>query len=461
MSTRIQDRIAGFNTVAAAVTMAVVFVAVYAVVRFSAYNHLDADIRSEQEEVMSNLDQNDSTIIIKRMPEWEEAEHAQVEVNPTFIQVVDARGVSIFKTANLRDDQFLFERTEMEERFFDTELDDQHLRQGQFTIRNSKGAVLGYLTIGVSEEESVTVLHNLLLTLLLLFPIVLIILYFTGSFATRRSIAPVHHMIAAASGMNSASISARLPLPAQQNEFHELATTINGLLDRIEASFRQQKQFTADASHEMRTPLAGVRGTLEVLIRQTRTPEHYEGRIKEVIATVDRLDGLLDSLLELARLDAGHTVVNLRPVRLMDAIEAVRAKRDVLMWEKGVHWLNEVPMDIEIAADPVLLEVMLDNVIGNAVNHGRAHGKIIVTYDRVERSVSIADDGDGIPAAHIPHLFERFYRADQSRSAKVSGHGLGLSIVKKLADLQGLTVSAESVPGQGARFSVRFPAAKN
>ncbi|MBK6832707.1 MAG: hypothetical protein IPG92_19120 [Flavobacteriales bacterium] len=186
----------------------------------SACSHLDSDIRLEREEVMNNLDQNDSTIIINRMPEWEEAEHAQVEVNPTFIQLVNARGVSIFRSANLRDDQFLFERTEQEERFFNTTLEDQHLRQGQFTVRNNKGAVLGYLTIGVSQEESITVLHNLLITLLLMFPVVLIVLYAARSFAARRSIAPVHAMITAASGMNSASISERLPLPAQQNEFH-------------------------------------------------------------------------------------------------------------------------------------------------------------------------------------------------------------------------------------------------
>ncbi len=458
MSARIQDRIARFNTAAAAITIAIVFTCVYAVVHLSAYDHLDTDIRLEREEVMNNLDQNDSAIIINRMPEWEEAEHAQVEVNPTFIQLVDARGVSIFRSANLRDDQFLFEHTEQDERFFNTELEDQHLRQGQFTVRNNTGAVLGYLTIGVSQEESIAVLHNLLLTLLLMFPLVLLILYTAGSFATRRSMAPVHEMITAASAMNSANISDRLPLPAQRNEFHQLATTINGSLDRMEARFRQQKQFTADASHELRTPLAGMRGTLEVLIRQARTPEHYESRIKEVIGTVDRLDGLLDRLLELARLDAGHAMVDLRPVRPHAVAEAVRMKRAGTMHEKGVQWLNVVPTDTTALADPALLEVMLDNLIGNAIKYGRTNGCITLAWDPTSRSLSIADDGEGIPAEHLPHIFERFYRADQSRSAKVNGQGLGLSIVKKLADLQGLVVSATSEAGKGTRFSVRFPA---
>ena len=458
MRSRIQDRIARFNTAAAAITIAIVFACVYAVVYLSAYSHLDSDIRLEREEVMNNLDQNDSTIIINRMPEWEEAEHAQVEVNPTFIQLVDARGVSIFRSANLRDDQFLFERTEQEERFFNTTLEDQHLRQGQFTVRNNKGTVLGYLTIGVSQEESITVLHNLLITLLLMFPVVLIVLYAASSFAARRSIAPVHAMITAASGMNSASISERLPLPAQQNEFHQLATTVNELLDRIEVSFRQQKQFTADASHEMRTPLAGMRGTLEVLIRQARTPEHYESRIKEVIGTVDRLDGLLDRLLELARLDTGNAVVSMQPVPLHHAVEAVRMKRDGAMQERGVHWLNEVPRGTAISADPALLDVMLDNLVGNAIKYGRTNGTITIDWDPASRSLSIADNGEGIPAEHLPHIFERFYRADQSRSAKVAGQGLGLSIVKKLAELQGLVISATSEAGKGTRFSVRFPA---
>ncbi|MEO8589747.1 MAG: ATP-binding protein [Flavobacteriales bacterium] len=458
MKARFQDRIARLNTVAAAITIALVFAVVYIVVSVSAYGHLDGDIRDEREEVMSNLDQNDSAIIIMRMPEWEEAEHKQVEVNPTFIQVVDARGVSIFRSANLRDDHFLYEPTEEQERFFNAVIDGQRIRQGQFVIPNKAGTTIGYLTIGVSQEESYAVLHNLLLTVLLLYPLVLLVLYVSSSIAARTAIKPVHALIDKASVITSANLADRLSLPSQKNEFHQLAGTINALLDRIELSFRQQKQFTADASHEMRTPLAGMRGTLEVLIRQPRTPEHYENRITGVIGEVDRLEHLLDQLLELARLDASTAVVKRARMNVSEAVRATQAKKENSLQERGMKWMNAIPSDARVDADPFMLDVILDNLLGNAIKYGRAKGMITVAWDPATCTLSISDDGEGIPAEHLPHIFERFYRADQSRSAQVPGQGLGLSIVKKMADLQGIAIGASSEAGKGTRFDLRFPA---
>ncbi|MBK7562084.1 MAG: hypothetical protein IPI68_11335 [Chitinophagaceae bacterium] len=148
---------------AVALTTAIVFMVIYAVVYFSSYRHLDKDILLEKEEIVNTLDWKDDSIIINKMPEWEEAEHKKVEVNPTFIQIVDNKEKMIFKSINLQTNHFLFDPANENEKFYNTQLDKQRLRAGQFPIRNDKGTIIGQLTVGISQQESHHVLSNLLL----------------------------------------------------------------------------------------------------------------------------------------------------------------------------------------------------------------------------------------------------------------------------------------------------------
>ena len=283
MKLSFKKRIAVFNTLAVAITTAIVFLVIYAVVYNSSYRHLDSDILLEKEEILNTLDWKGDSIIINKMPEWEEAEHNKVEVNPTFIQIVDNKERMIFKSANLRSNHFLFDPSNNKENFFNSLVDKQRLRLGQFPIRNDEGKLIGQLTVGISQQESYYVLNNLLISLCISFPILLLVLYLVVYITASKAIAPVQRLIHAASVIDDSNIDTRLPLPENEDELYQLAKTINELLNRIETSVQQQKQFTSDASHEIRTPLAAIRGTLEVLLRKRREPEQYEERIKEVI----------------------------------------------------------------------------------------------------------------------------------------------------------------------------------
>lgn len=447
MKLNFRNRIALFTAFAAAVTIGLVFLVVYGVVYYTAYNHLDEDIRQEKEEVLSNLRWSGDSIIIEQMPEWEEKEHQQIEVNPTFLQLLDANGRLLFRSTNLQNDILLFDPKLSREAYFNSRITDQHIRQGQFPILNEHSALIGYLTVGISQEESAIVLHNLRNTLWVAFPLLLIILFLATAVAASKGIAPVQHLIRAATGIDEANIEARLPLPENKDEIYQLATTINELLQRVQSGIQREKQFTADASHEIRTPLTAIRGTLEVLVRKKREPAQYEEKISRVINEVDRLNAMLDQLLQMARLGNNNISVNRATVHLDTFLLALAEKWQSRLSEKKMELRLHIPPGTTRHTDPTLLNIILDNLIGNAIKYGYSGGQIDCIWQAENTSLIIRDNGPGIPAEHLPHVFNRFYRADDARSSAVPGAGLGLSIAKKLADLMGITLTLRNKAG--------------
>ncbi len=454
MKLSFKKRIALFNTVAVAITTAIIFFIIYLVVHVSSYRHLDSDILLEKEEIFNTLDWKADSIIINKMPEWEEAEHTKVEVNPTFIQIVDIKEKMIFKSANLQGNHFLFNPNIDKGYFHNAQIDKQRLRLGQFPIKNDDGRIIGQLTVGVSQQESYYVLNNLLFTLCISLPILLLVLYWVIYLAASKAIEPVNQLIRAASDINDSNIDTRLPLPENEDEIYQLARTINDLLSRIDSSIQQQKQFTADASHEIRTPLAAIRGTLEVLLRRKREPEQYEEKIKEVINQADRLNQLLDQLLQLARLE-GDSAKN-EIIYFEKIVSEAVVKYEKQITEKGLKIKIAIPEGTAVFADSFFMSVIINNLLHNAIKYGEPNGKIIFIWQENERIFSVTNSGPAISPEQLPLLFNRFYRTDDSRSSLITGSGLGLAIVKKLADLQHFTIAVNSVPGN-TTFSLKFP----
>jgi two-component system heavy metal sensor histidine kinase CusS len=456
MTLKFKNRIALFNTFAVAITTALVFLVIYLVVYKTAFNHLDDDILLEKEEVFSNLDWRRDSIIIKKMPEWDEAEHNKVEVNPTFLQISDVRGNVIFRSSNLLKDQILYSPDNSHETFYNNYISNQKIRLGQFPIRNESDENIGKLTIAISEQESFSILNNLIWVLLLSFPLVLIVQFVASSLAASKAIQPVHQLIRTASRINDSNINTRLVLPGHRDELFELTKTINELLSRIEISMLKQKQFTSDASHEIRTPLSGIRGTLEVLIRKQREPQVYEEKIARTIREVDRLDELLEQLLQLARIDSGSVAVKNETVHLSEIVITLSEKWEQQAATKKINLHLNISEHAVVAGDRFYLELILDNLLSNAIKYGKINGNISLDWKDAFKTLAVKDDGIGISVEKLPHIFNRFYRADESRSSAIKGNGLGLSIVKKLADLQHITLSVESQIGEGSSFTLQF-----
>jgi len=392
------------------------------------------------------------------MPEWEEAEHKQLEVNPTFIQIVDLNGETVFKSANLQENHFLFNPKNKTTTFYNATINNQRIRQGQFPVYNNDKKIIGQLTIGVSQQESFNVLHNLLIVLIVIYIFILSILYFIMGFVASKAIAPIHQLIHSTAQINYTNINSRIPLPENEDEIHRLATTINELLNRLESSFYQQKQFTSDASHEMQTPLAAIKGIIEVLLRKPRTAERYEDKMREVLLQTNRLSQLYNQLLQLAQLESAALVANNEQFFLEPAITKITKNFEALIKSNSIQIQNSIPSDAAVWADRLLLEMILDNLISNAIKYNKIEGGIFFSWDATAKILSIKDEGIGINADQLPFLFNRFFRADESRSSQIPGNGLGLSIAKRLCDALNISLKVNSVKGKGTTFQLHFPA---
>lgn len=456
MSLKFKNRIALFNTLTAASCTTVAFVVIYFVVYVTAYRHLDGDITSERDEVFKMLRIEGDSIFLETSAEWKEKEHEQVEVHPTFLQIRYVTGAVVFLSPNMKTNFLPFVRDLDHPSFKDNVFNNERIRQGQFPITNASGKIIGHLTVGVSQAESVLVLKNLALTLIIAFLVLSLVFYFVSSFAAAQGIAPINQLIDTAEKIDDQNIHTRLPLPTHEDEIYNLATTINELLDRIEGSLRREKQITADISHELRTPLAGIRGTLEVLLRKRRDPEQYEQKMEQVLQETDRMNKMLEQLLQLSRIEAGIIQPNKEAVDLTSFFKNFLSKWQPILAEKQTVVKLQIAEGSALIADSSLLELMMANLLSNALKYGPQGGKVEIAWDAPLKELTVRDNGPGIPKDQLPYLFDRFYRTDISRNSKIPGTGLGLSIAKKLADLQGIALSVKSESGQGATFMMRF-----
>lgn len=457
MNLSFKNRIALFNTIAAATTALLVFVAIYSVVFLTSYNHLEQEIRTEQEEVFESIIVRNDSIIVSNLNEWDEAEHQKVEVNPTFLQVIDANGNILFHSSNMVNHQILYNPNIEDEKFFNSEISNQYIRLGQFAIKSSSGKILGHLSVAISRQESFTILQNLIIVMAIAFPLVLIIQFVVSFIAATRSLDPIHDLIETAGSIDSSNIHTRVDLPVNQDEILDLAITINELLNRVEQAIQHQKQFASDASHEMRTPVAAIKGNLEVLIRKQREPQQYVDEIKKVIVQTNRLENLLEQLLHLSRLESGASMPRTEQVSLLPMIQSIYETYKFELQAKQIEAKCLVPEFCLVHADRVYLELILKNLISNAIKYGKENGAITATWDAELSTLHIADTGIGIAPENLEQVFNRFYRVDSSRSNEIPGNGLGLAIVKKIAEMQEIQISIQSEVGIGTTFSLIFP----
>ena len=276
-----------------------------------------------------------------------------------------------------------------------------------------------------------------------------------GYWLSRRALAPVDAMTRAAQSISVESLSRRLPVPQTHDEIERLARTWNDLLERLEGSVKRIRQFTADASHELRTPLALIRATAELALQRERGAENYRKALAEIESEAGRMTELVESLLDIARSDAQDHRLPLAPVDVSRLAAEVVTQSEILAQEKGVSLDKDCGSDPAVAhADEASLRRLLRILLDNALDHTPAGGKVTVSVNRNNGSVdlSVYDTGKGIPPSALPHIFERFYRADQSRGGK--GAGLGLSIAQVIARAHGTEIQVESKPGEGSRFHV-------
>ncbi len=458
MKLNFSNRIAIYFLLATAALIVVVFATVYLVVYRTVYNHLDDDLNAESLEVYNGIVTLSDRMIITNPMEWEEFEHQQIEVNPTFIQIADTTGVIIKKSPNLYDGRLEVFPKLKGKAFFDTHLASSPVRQVQLPITNHLGKTFGYLTIASPLEDSQMVLRNLLTVLLLAFPLALLILYFIINLLVNRNIRPVHDITAAAREITHENLNLRIGLPRHQDELYTLAGTINNLLERLQDAVEREKQFTADASHELRTPLSSLKGTLEVMLRKERDSGYYLEKTRQNLESVNRMSEMVEQLLLLARLEEKEGGMNTQKIKVEALVHSSLVHIHSLLDEKNLQIDLQVNPRVEVYSDPFMLGQILENLLSNAAKYSEANGLIGIKWEESgqKRTLVISDKGIGMNGDQLDKIFERFYRADTSRSFSIKGNGLGMAIVKRLCDILGLKISISSTPGEGTTVKLEF-----
>jgi len=322
-------------------------------------------------------------------------------------------------------------------------------------IGNSTFVVAAFQSLFETHEQ----LEFLRRTFYLGIPAALILAGLGGYFLASKSLSPVVAMTGQAQRIGTENLHERLRVANPNDEIGRLTIVFNQLLDRLESSFENMRRFMADASHELRTPIAIIRGEADVALSKERMTEEYKDALLTVQDEAKRLTGIVDDLMALSRANAGQRVLNVNDLYLNDIVDECVHGMQVIASVKGIMLSNESQPDIAYKGDEELLRRMIMNLLDNAIKYNNPAGQVKISLQIEDRQVriTVADTGIGIPAEAATQVFDRFYRVDKSRSRSAGGSGLGLAIAKWIAEAHHGTINLASVPGKGSTFTVSLP----
>jgi two-component system, OmpR family, sensor kinase len=325
------------------------------------------------------------------------------------------------------------------------------------------GLVFGLVEVGASLVSTDQTLHNLLLGWLLITPLVLLLGALGSLWLARRALRPVGRLTRIARQVEAGDLQQRVPVPGAHDEIRELALTLNDMIARLDSTFSRQRRFVADASHELRTPVSAIRSMTDVALLNQKSPAEYVGVLWGINAEAERLGRLISDLLVLARDDEAGTPLERAPLRLDLVAHDVAGVSLVLANERQIQLRVETsgPVVVLGDADRILQAVL--NLIQNALTYTPAGRGGLVTIRVSEEGsmaiLSVADNGIGIEPGHLPHIFERFYRASPDSAHLQGGSGLGLSIVDWVVGAHNGEATVQSQVGKGSIFTIYLPLA--
>ena len=280
-----------------------------------------------------------------------------------------------------------------------------------------------------------------------------------GYYLAGRTLAPVERITETARSISGEKLDRRVPVANPGDELGRLAATLNDMLDRLERSFAEMQRFTADAAHELRTPLAVIRNEAEVALRTPRTVEEYTRVLEGLLEEVVRLSEMADQLLFLCRQDVGLNPPTHRDVPLDDLLRAVTDTMRPVAESKDIALVLGDNPPCTVRGDANQLRRVFYNLLDNAAKYTAAGGTVRVAsrHEGNEVVVSVSDTGIGIAAEHLTRVFDRFYRVDPSRAGETGGAGLGLAICRSVIRTARGSIEASSEIGRGSVFDVRLP----
>ncbi|MDA8259007.1 MAG: heavy metal sensor histidine kinase [Betaproteobacteria bacterium] len=392
----------------------------------------------------------------------EELQREASMLSGTYLRVLDSQGAIVVEAPT---SEAIFSRHKSADPFFETPGDERGAdwRSGDgemYRVMSARIAIRSGFTVQVAmsrlKEEEVLAAYRR--TLWFAVSAALVIAVVAGYLIARRGLRPISRLASIVAELSAAHLHRRVADDAWPQELRPLAANFDQLLARLEQSFVRISRFSADIAHELRTPLHILRGEAEMALSKVRSSEDYRMCIESAAEEYERLTRMVDALLFLARTEHPDAHLDKKPLALDHEIAAVCAFHQAMADEQEIT-LSTGGAGI-VLADSGLLRRVLGNLIANALRHTPSGGRIVVeskeTPDR-ETEIVVSDTGDGIPAQDLPHVFDRFYRADSARLRQGTGTGLGLAIVQSIMQLHGGTVSLHSELGHGTTVRLKFP----
>ena len=443
-----------------AVAQTVFAITMWFTLRHSRYELMDQDLRGQVEDLQQFLASQEPDASEEKIRE-ELTETSVLEHAGDFLQVCDEQGLILYRAALLEQ---LGVPAIQPASLKSARHEDRRLagKPYRFVMQNltSHGHVYTVQT-GLPAEEALEILDYFRRNLLLIAPLVLLVAAGVGYWLSHRALAPVDAITRTARQIGGQNLGSRLDAIKTGDELQRLSDTLNEMLARIEASFSRVTQFTADASHELRTPVALIRTEAELALRKSRSDEEYRDALSHILKQAEETSVLIDELLSLARKDAGREILHLQAVDLTKLVqEAVRDWKPVAV-SRNLNLMEPVHSEERIVlADPLALRRVVHILLDNAFKYTPAPGtiEVVLHSSGSVESMGVRDSGIGVSAEDQSRVFERFYRVDKARSREAGGTGLGLAIAQWIVDQHHGTIEIHSTLGKGSLFQINLPA---
>jgi heavy metal sensor kinase len=382
-----------------------------------------------------------------------------------FFQIFSPSGTITIRSPNIKQHEVPLSRTALETTFNGRTIFESAKYPNEPPLRlisvpiNYRGRLLYIVQVGTSMESIEGTLHRFLILLLVAMPIALAVSLAAGWFLAGRALRPVDVITLAAQRIAAGDLSQRLTVSTAPDEIGRLAGTFNDMIGRLDASFRQIRQFTSDASHELRTPLTVMKGETELVLRRPRPLENYQLVLESNLEEIDRMTRIVDELLFLSRADMGEVKMDSVPVALEALVEDIHRQATLLGQDRNIEVVLGTVMPAVVQGDELRLRELLLNLVENAVKYSHPGGKVEIALvtDGQQAILSVSDQGIGIAPEDHPRIFDRFFRTDEARAHTKKGTGLGLAICSWIAEFHKGRINVQSNPGHGSTFTVTLP----
>ena len=476
----IRGRLTAWYATAITLTLAVFATLLYTARRRASYDELDARVRSEADLTAGILMEISRTggVLVRQdaqgRPILTQEIAATLEAVPGFLIITHSNGRVLFASPDAR--ALTFDEFEQVRRI--VAVPPARAQSGavridpdgptvRYVIRplTDAGPQFGALLTGADPAAAELGPRQVLTTVLLVLPLAVLAAVLVGSWIAGRALEPLGQIITEVREIaDGTSLHRRLAKAMVEDELGRLAQTLNEMMVRLERSFSALRRFTADASHELKTPLTVMRAGLERALATPALPPDALPWLEEALQELNRMTELVDALLTLARVDEGRAPLHREPLDLRAIVDEARETGELLAEQAGVTIAIETPPDpLMFDVDRSRMRQLLLNLLTNAMKYTPRGGRVSVRlgHENGRITLAVADTGIGIAPGDVPHIFDRFYRADtaRTRTGERPGAGLGLAICKWIAEAHGGSIEVQSRPGRGTVFTVSLPKA--